>query len=121
MYCPRIEKDEMHAVAHDEDFCLSDYDIREPIGEIFQGEIDVVVLPLLAVDEKGNRLGYGKGYYDRYLQAHPLVKRVAYCYDFQVCKDVPIENQDEKADVIITDKRVIYIEKRENTRENGVN
>lgn len=111
LYCPRIEKGEIYAVRYGEDFSLSDYGIREPIGEIYSGETDIVVLPLLAVDERGNRLGYGKGYYDRYLRDHTRAKRVAYCYDFQVWHDVPITDGDEKADLIVTDKRIIHIEK----------
>ena len=108
VYCPRIENGQMLAVRYGEDFSLSDYGIREPIGEIMQGEADIVVVPLLAADEKGNRLGYGKGYYDTYLRAHPSAKRVGYCYDFQICKKVPTDENDEKLDVIVTDKRVIY-------------
>jgi 5-formyltetrahydrofolate cyclo-ligase len=107
VYCPRVGKNEMQAVLYGEDFYLSHYGIREPIGEVLQEEVDVIVLPLLAVDKKGNRLGYGKGYYDAYLRAHPFAKRVAYCYDFQVCQSLPTEAFDEKVDVIITDKRVI--------------
>ena len=107
VYCPRIENGQMQAVQYAEDFSLSDYGIREPIGKNFQGELDVIVLPLLAVDEKGNRLGYGKGYYDAYLRAHPSAKRIGYCYDFQICNNVPMEEHDEKIDVIVTDKRII--------------
>ena len=118
VYCPKIEKSGMQAVQCGEDFCLSHFGIREPIGKVLQGETDVIVLPLLAVDEKGNRLGYGKGYYDAYLHSHPLAKRVAYCYDFQICKNVPAEAWDEKIDVIITDKRVIHVKIQEKNGEN---
>ena len=117
VYCPRIENGEMQAVLYGEDFCLSDYGIREPIGEAVQEDMDIIVLPLLAVDENGNRLGYGKGFYDRYLQKHPFAKRVAYCYDFQICKDIPSEEWDEKVSVIITDKRVIHAKIQEKKGE----
>lgn len=107
VYCPRIEKGEMQAVLYGEDFTLSSYGIREPIGEIYEGNIDVAVLPLLAVDKQGHRLGYGKGYYDRYLRLRPKMKRIAYAFDFQVLDSVPCSDLDESADMIVTDKRII--------------
>ena len=57
--CPRIENGEMVAVEYGEDFTLSDYGIREPVGEKYEGEIDIAVIPFLAADKQGNRLGYG--------------------------------------------------------------
>ncbi len=111
VYCPRIEKGEMKAVEYGEDFTLSNYGIREPIGEAYEGEIDVLIMPLLAVDEKGNRLGYGGGYYDRFLKLHKKAKRIAYCYDFQILNSVPCEALDEKVQSIVTDKRVVFCEK----------
>ena len=107
VYCPRIENGEMVAVLYGEDFTLSSQGIREPVGQAFDGEIDYVVMPLLAVDKQGNRLGYGGGYYDKYLSKHKQAKRIAYCYDFQLLNEVPTENTDEKVDVIITDKYTI--------------
>lgn len=108
VYCPRIENGEMQAVAYGEDFSLSEYGIREPIGASFAEDSDVVVLPLLAVDKQGNRLGYGKGYYDRYLQSHKKAKRIAYAFDFQVVDSVPHTELDELVDVIVTEKRIIH-------------
>ena len=101
----------MSAVLFGEDFSLSRFGIREPIGEAYEGEIDVIVMPLLAVDERGNRLGYGGGYYDRFLKKYQGATRVAYCYDFQILKDVPTESWDEKVDLIVTDKRIIRIDR----------
>ena len=78
----------MEAVAWKEDFTLSPRGIREPVGEPFSGKIDVAVLPLLAVDERGVRLGYGGGCYDRFLAAHPETFPLAYCFDFQIVREV---------------------------------
>ncbi len=111
VYCPRMEDKEMYAVEYGEDFTLSSYGIREPIGQAFDGEIDIIVLPLLAADEEGNRLGYGGGYYDRYLRKNPKAKKIGYCYDFQICKNLPVEETDERMDILVTDKRVINIKK----------
>ena len=111
VYCPRIEGKEMAAVLHGEDFTLSPFGIREPVGDTYEGAIDVIVMPLLAVDERGNRLGYGGGYYDRFLQRYQDATRVAYCYDFQIVKEVPTEPWDEKVDLIVTDKRIIQVDR----------
>lgn len=111
VYCPRIENGEMYPVLCGEDFSLSAYGIREPIGETFLGEMDIAIIPLLGVDERGNRLGYGGGYYDRFLRERPKMKRIAFCYDFQVLKDVPHTQTDEKMDVIVTDRQIIYLER----------
>ena len=108
VYAPCVDGEQMQAVLIGEDFSLSDMGIREPVGQPFDGEVDVVVLPLLAVDEKGNRLGYGGGYYDRYLQKHPTSYTVGFAYDCQVVKSVPHEATDIPLCAIVTDKRIIY-------------
>lgn len=110
--CPRIEDGEMIAVLHGEEFALSGYGIYEPLGEIFQGEIDFAIIPFLAVDEKGNRLGYGKGYYDRFLK-NVNAKRIAYGYDFQIVSSVPCEAWDERMDCIVTDEKILRIGQQE--------
>ena len=107
VYCPRVEGKEIVPVLLGEDISLSPLGIREPIGEAYTGETDIVILPLLAVDEKGNRLGYGGGYYDRYLSKYGQAKRIGYCFDFQVLPFLPSEETDERLDYIVTDKRVI--------------
>jgi len=110
VYCPRLENGEMLAVEYGEDFTLSKYGIREPIGEAFTGSIDVAVIPFLAVDKQGNRLGYGGGYYDRYLK-NTNAKRVAFGYGFQIVNTVPCDEWDEKMDMIVTDEAVLSIKK----------
>ena len=109
---PRVINGEMQAVqiVEDEtDFAYSPFGNVEPIGEEYQGAIDVAVIPLLAVDAKGNRLGYGGGYYDRFLQKYPQIKRVGYAFDFQILPLVPTTQQDEKVKYIVTDKRTVII------------
>jgi 5-formyltetrahydrofolate cyclo-ligase len=109
VYCPRMEDKSMMMVQFGDDFTLSHMGIREPVGERYDGAIDYIVLPLLAVDEHGNRLGYGKGYYDRFLREYPKTERIGYCYDFQVRKSVPFEPHDQRLTAIVTDKRIIQI------------
>ena len=107
VYAPVTDGKEMRAVALGEDFTLSPFGVREPVGEPFEGTPDVVVLPLLAVDGRGVRLGYGGGYYDRFLERHPEALAVAYCFDFQIVREVPEEEHDRRAALIISDKRII--------------
>ena len=108
VYCPRVEGKEMKAVLYGE-LALSARGIREPLGDAFDGDIDVAVVPLMAADEKGNRLGYGGGYYDKYLSAHPKTIKIGYCYEEQIVREIPVEDNDIPLTMIVTDKRIIYI------------
>lgn len=89
--------------------------IQEPRQEIIptrcvdHRSIDIVVLPGSVFDEQGGRLGYGGGYYDRFLaqEVSSSAARIALSYDFQVKKKIPQESHDEPVDYIITEKRVI--------------
>lgn len=108
VYAPRLDGEEMVAALYGDDFTLSHMGIREPMGEILTVAPDYIVAPLLAADEKGNRLGYGKGYYDKYFAQYPTAKRIGYAFDFQIVREVPTTEQDEKLDVLVTDKRVVY-------------
>ena len=110
VYCPRVEGKEMQVVAYGEDFTISAWGIREPVGEPFEGEIDYAIVPFLAVDKQGNRLGYGGGYYDRYFERNPNTLRIAYGFDFQIQKEVPTEETDKKMNCIVTDKQVLFID-----------
>lgn len=107
VYCPRMENGELVAVEYGGEMTLSSYGIREPEGPSYDGKIDIAVVPFLAVDKQGNRVGYGGGYYDRYLKRSPAT-RVAYGYDFQVVSVVPCEEWDEKMHLIVTDERIYY-------------
>ena len=107
IYAPRMENGDLQAVECGEDFSVNAYGIREPIGNPSQEEMHVAILPLLAVDAHGNRLGYGGGYYDRYLQKHSQMVRIGYCYDFQVHSNVPFEEGDMRLDYIVTERRIL--------------
>ncbi len=86
--------------------------IYEPVEkrtrEASPEEPDLVVMPGVGFDEKGNRLGYGGGYYDRLaVKLRPGVWLVAPAFEEQVVGDVPSLPHDRKTDIIITEKRVI--------------
>lgn len=73
-------------------------------------EKDVLILmPGLAFDQEKNRIGYGGGFYDKYLDSHPDTKfnKVALCFDFQIYDHIPTEEHDEKMDLVISPSFII--------------
>ncbi len=85
------------------------YDITEPVQQ--QPVIpDVVVVPLLGVDETGGRLGYGKGYYDKYFTyTAPKARRVGLAFSCQVIESIPTEPHDMPLHDVVTDKGIVQI------------
>jgi 5-formyltetrahydrofolate cyclo-ligase len=80
--------------------------VLEPVqGEVLQP--DIVVVPCVAVDDAGNRLGFGKGFYDRALGSDPRPVAVGAVFDEQVVAAVPSEPWDVPLDVVVTPTRVI--------------
>jgi 5-formyltetrahydrofolate cyclo-ligase len=70
----------------------------------------VVIVPALAVDETGHRIGYGKGFYDRLLaRIAPPARTVAVAYDFQIVAEVPATEHDRRVDALVTDARTFII------------
>jgi len=67
--------------------------------------IDIIFVPLLGIDNKGNRLGYGKGYYDRFLETSDALKIGLVFEDF-ILESIPSEKHDVKLDGFITEKGV---------------
>ena len=112
VYCPRVDGKKMVAVEYGEDLSLSAFGIREPLGLAYDGGVDVAIVPMLAVDEQGRRLGYGGGYYDRFLDEHSETLRIAYGFDFQIVRQVPTEDHDIIMDGIVTDKRIVWTSDR---------
>lgn len=87
-----------------QDMKIGAYGIEEPIGETFTdyAEIDFIAVPGVAFDREGNRLGRGKGYYDRLLPRIPSAFKAGICFPFQLIDQVPTEPFDICMDVIIT-------------------
>ncbi len=76
--------------------------------EIRLEDIDLAIIPGSGFDPKGNRLGYGGGYYDRLLSNADNILAVALAFEEQITDDIPSEPHDIKMDIIITDSRVIH-------------
>ena len=109
VYCPRVDGKDMLAAAYGEAMSISDKGIREPVGAAYTGKLDVAIVPLLAVDINGNRLGYGGGYYDRFFAKNTETVRVAYCFETQVQKSVPYQETDEKMQYIVTENNIYSV------------
>ena len=90
------------------------YDIPEPDPKkslpLGPDEIDAAVIPGSVFDTHGGRLGYGGGYYDRFLlNDAPQAKRIGLAFELQVVDKVPLEPHDQSLDILITEKRVVNI------------
>ena len=77
--------------------------IPQPIADapVAEDETALVLMPGLAFDEKGNRLGYGGGYYDRFLAGEPNHPTVALCYDFQLVETLETDEFDIPVDLVL--------------------
>lgn len=78
-------------------------DIETAIPE---SNVDLIIVPGVAFDRQLNRMGRGKGYYDRLLSTLQAPK-IGICFDFQLQETIPVEPFDKKMDMIITEKEVI--------------
>tara|TARA_Y100000591_G_C21632108_1_gene593330 strand:+ start:61 stop:606 length:546 start_codon:yes stop_codon:yes gene_type:complete len=88
---------------------INKYGIVEPIStkKIYP---DVIFVPLVAYDNNLNRLGYGGGYYDRYLENIANIKnilKIGLGFSYQELKKIPVNDYDKKLDLIITEKKII--------------
>ncbi|MGL5243917.1 MAG: 5-formyltetrahydrofolate cyclo-ligase [Sarcina sp.] len=72
-------------------------------------EIDLAILPGLAFDKNGNRVGYGGGFYDSFLSKHHIKNKIVLCYEFQIFDEIEVEEFDKGINGIITDKAILNI------------
>ena len=85
-------------------YIKSNLGVLEPIGDIYSDKIDLIIVPGIAFDNKLNRLGFGMGYYDKYLSNHDIYK-IGICFDEQIVDSVPVNELDIKMDMIITKEK----------------
>lgn len=78
-----------------------DFHILEPEADRYDGSYDLIVVPGMAFDADGHRLGRGKGYYDRFLEQHPEVPTIGLCFDFQLMEHVPAESFDKPMNLVL--------------------
>lgn len=114
IYLPKVISQDLVWVKNPSGFTKGAFNISEPLGEekSFSDypNIKVLVIPALAADKSGFRLGKGGGYYDRLLAAIDSdVLKIALLFDNEVVSEVPHEAHDQKVNYLVTEKRIIKI------------
>ena len=103
---PRVTGDtdmELRIYTAPADLAAGHYGIMEPTGEVYTdyGRIDVAVVPGMAFDAQGHRLGRGKGYYDRFLPKAAKAYKIGVCFGFQKQETIPTDDNDVTMDCVI--------------------
>ena len=112
---PRVDRATQTLILHSArgvtDLLTSKYGILEPSTDapvVAVTSVDFVLMPGVAFDRNGNRLGYGRGYYDKLMSSANLaLARVAAGFSCQIVDSVPVGPQDKKVDCIITENEII--------------
>lgn len=108
---PKVVKDQIifyYLEPNDRELKEGYFGIREPkIAKPVEDKSGIMVVPGIAFDERGYRVGYGKGYYDRYLQDNEVAQKISLVLELQMVMQVPYDAYDIPVDFIITEKRVI--------------
>lgn len=113
-YLPRVNGVNLDILPYDESrLSLGSFHIEEPTGDDTTdiNDIELIVVPAVAFDRKGNRVGRGKGYYDRLLSGSKATK-IGVGYDFQLIDEgIDADPHDVRMDVVITESHHIVIRK----------
>lgn len=112
-FLPRVNGVNLDILPYDESRLeLGSFHIEEPVGDelVDPDTIELIVVPAVAYDRQGNRLGRGKGFYDRLLQTTRATK-IGVGYEFQLLDSLPVEEHDVPMDAIITQKTTIVFRK----------
>lgn len=103
---PRVTGDdtmELRCYTSSADLREGAFHIQEPTGVLFEDydAVDVALIPGMAFDAAGRRLGRGRGYYDRFLAQHPLRRTIGVCFPFQQVAQVPADSHDIAMDELV--------------------
>lgn len=106
---------DFYVIRDKSELSIGSYGILEPVTDtiIYPDEKSLIIMPGLVFDTKGNRIGYGGGYYDKYISEYNLGLKAAICFDFQIIEEniIEVEDTDVVPDMIITDSRNIDVAK----------
>ncbi len=106
VWLPKVNAGRMQFLIHDDSvpFAKGPYGILEPQTqkELVPDSDTLVIMPGAVFSREGNRIGYGGGYYDRFLAEFPMCMTIAVCYDFQIVDEVPAEVHDIRPQVVIS-------------------
>ncbi len=113
VYLPRVSGDTMdfYRVTDTKSLVIGCFNISEPqINNLkFSKKYGVCVVPGLGFDHRGNRIGYGKGYYDKFLAKNPQLVKVGFCAGCNYLNNIPTDKFDIKMDFIFADDILIGI------------
>ena len=114
---PRVDRDGImhyYFLEHLEDLEPGSFGIMEPKEScpLCETEEGLLLMPGVAFDVRCHRVGYGGGYYDRYLEKHPGLVHIALAFEFQVFDEVPFEDHDILPEMIVTEERLLLPEER---------
>ncbi len=104
LFLPRVNGDDLDILPYDAGrICTGAFNIGEPVGDdkVDPSAIDLVVVPAVAYDRHCNRVGRGKGYYDRLLSRMHAVT-IGICYDCQLVDSIDTEPHDRPVDIVVT-------------------
>lgn len=107
-FLPRVNGVNLDILPYDESRLeLGAFHIEEPSGNdtVDADSIELIIVPAVAYDRSGNRLGRGKGFYDRLLQESKATK-IGVAYEFQIYDELPVEPHDVPVDFVITQTRI---------------
>lgn len=109
-FLPRVNGVNLDILPYDKSrLHLGSFHIEEPEGDdvVDIRAIDLIIVPGIAFDRRGNRVGRGKGYYDRLLALSRATK-IGVGYDFQLVDDIDTDDHDIALDIVITDRRQVH-------------
>lgn len=115
IYFPKVKGDYMDfynvsEIDELEPGCMGILEPHDNICAIYCGnDNSLMFIPLSAFDRKGNRIGYGGGFYDKYLASHKEILKIGLAFSFQESDEIVPEDTDIKLDYIITDKEIIEV------------
>lgn len=112
-----FEKKEIEIKKYNNKFIKNKFGIYEPVGKIFKNKeiIDFIIVPGIVFDTKCYRLGYGGGYYDKFLKSLNKIS-CGVCYDFQIIDSLPVEDNDVQLNYVISENRIIKKLKKKGER-----
>ena len=113
-YLPRVNGVNLDILPYEQtSLQLGAFHIEEPQGDetVSIDDIEMVVVPAMAYDRQGNRVGRGKGYYDRLLADSKAIK-IGVAYDCQLVDEIDTDSFDQPVDIVITQSRTYKIRKR---------
>jgi len=107
VFVPRVEENGLvfYQIFEGEKFVKSQFHVEEPIGEmknLLQKELDLIIVPGVAFDSCYHRMGFGKGYYDRFLKDKRVYK-IGICFHEQYTDIIPFDENDILMDEVIMD------------------